>query len=113
MILPVRHPLAHHGLNSSLTLVGSHLDSTLLSCAERPDPKGREEETNRRRKGEGGVVGGYLKHLAMTNNVDRRGRPRSSEAGGHLSRVAPLCLGRTRAGTRLCWWRAQPDGERR
>ena len=48
MILPVRHPLAHHGLNSSLTLVGLHLDSTLLSCAER---RQRNAKRYRRRSG--------------------------------------------------------------
>ena len=36
-------PLALHGLNSSLTPVGSHLGSTLRSCAERCQRRTKED----------------------------------------------------------------------
>ena len=55
-----------------------------------------------------GGGGGYLKHLSMTNNNERR--LRASEAGGPLSRVAPAVTRPDLHGFHLAWWRAQPAG---
>ena len=58
-------PLAHHGLNSSLTLVGSHRGSTLRSCAE-----GRQRNAKQDR-----FLGGDGEGTSPTG-----GRPRSRRA---------------------------------